>query len=328
MPYDLLAAQARDHRFHVTVATVPRELALADAAVVRRLRDDPCHLSACYHGCDHSGYEFYLTSGAGTRYAPRPLEEQRRALRRAVDHGRAFGRRHRLEVDPVMVFPYGVGPAGLFPELHRLGFLATCNYGDKYPLEAPVPADPDLGLRPADLAWEGFPLLWRRGLEDGGYLLDLVLGRPLLLFAHRGDLGRAFAPLVERADVINRAAGGAVRWRSLGEIARHAYLQRLEPGAGWAVLMTGNEACLHNPDHAPRTYTVTRPNQPDGSVLEVDGAVQPEERPRVVVAPGETALVRLVSGEGAPLAARPAVCSCVAAAARPGPITAATEVPR
>lgn len=317
--YDLLTAQARDHGFHVTMATVPRELRLAEEAVVRRLRDQPGLLSACYHGCNHDGYEFYLTSGTRTRHSPRPLEKQRAALWRAVEHGRRFAGARKYQLDRVMVFPYGVGPASLFGDLHRLGFLATCNLGDKYPLEAPVPAEPDLGLRPADLAWEGFPLLWRRRLRDDGYLMDLLLGRPVLLFAHARALGRDFAPLAERASVINRATHGAAVWRGLDEVARHAYLQRSDPGSGWEVLMTANEACLHNPSPEPRTCAVTRPHLPDETVVEVDGVARDLEMPLwVTVPPRGTAVVRLVAGGAA--SALPGRRHCTVFAPTTGPI--------
>lgn len=330
LPYDRLVAQARDHGFHVTIATVPRELVLAEESVVRHLRARPGVLSACYHGCDHEGYEFYLTQGSHRRYVSRPLAEQRRALWRAVEHGRRFARVHGHQLDRVMVFPYGVGPASLFPDLERLGFLATCNYGDKYPLEAPVPPDPDLGLRPADVAWEGFPLLWRRSLDDDGYLLDLVLGRPLLLFAHRRELGRDFGPFVERARAIRHATGDTAVWRPLEEVARHAYLQRQDPAAGWQVLMTANEACLHNPDPNPREYTVVRPHLPGGRSFEVDGQPRESGQPLpVTVPPGGTALVRLVTADVAPPLAGRQRCSVFGLTAKPGRLEdGAAEVPR
>ena len=295
--YDILAAQARDHRFHVTIATVPRELPLADTTVVGRLRQQPELLSACYHGCDHDGYEFYLTAGSRMRYPARPLAEQRADLRRAVERGQRFASTHGCRLDRVMVFPHGVGPASLYPDLHRLGFLATCNFWDKYPLEAAVPAQDDLGLRPADLAWEGFPLLWRRSIRDQGCLLDLMLGRPVLVFAHRRGLGRDFLPFVERAAAINRASRGTAAWCGLEDVARHAYLQRRAPGQGWEVLMTTNEACLHNPDPAPRTWMVTRPSLPQGSLLETAGLRGPGPL-RVTVPAGGTAVVRVTTRDG------------------------------
>src|SRR5205085_11621612 len=158
----------------------------------------------------------------------------------------------------------------------------------------------DLGLRPADLAWEGFPLLWRRRLADAGWPLDPLLGRPLLLFAHRRPLGRDFAPLVERARMVNRMTRGGAIWRGLDEVARHAYLQREDPVSGWQVLMTANEACLHNPDPEPRSYTVTRPRLPEGSVVEVDGQAHDTAGPITVTVPaGATAVVRVVAGGAA-----------------------------
>jgi O-antigen/teichoic acid export membrane protein/glycosyltransferase involved in cell wall biosynthesis len=329
MRYDLLAAQAQDHGFHVTIATVPRELALADEAVVRRLRRRPDLLSACYHGCDHDGYEFYLTAGGRTPHSPRSLDEQRSALLRAVRHGRRFARERGLELDRVMVFPYGVGPASLFEDLWRLGFVATCNLGDRYPLEAPIPGDPDLGLRPADLAWGGFPLLWRRGLRDDGYLLDLLLGRPLLLFAHRRPLGRDFAPLAERASTINRMCHGTAVWRGLDEVARHAYLQRTVPESGWQVLMTANEACLHNPDPDPRTFEVMRPYLPEGVRFEVvGGAVDREEGLRVTVPARSTAVVRVVPERAAPALRGRRGCTIFQPTARLDRLTATSEVTR
>lgn len=298
MPYQVLLDQARDHGFHVTVATVPAELGLAEPAIVWRLGTYPDVLSACYHGCDHAGYEFYLPEARRTRYAPRPLGEQRMALVRAVEHGRRFHARHGYELDRVMVFPFGVGPAQLFGDLHRLGFIATCNYGDRYPLGAAVPDDADLGLRPADVAWEGFPLMWRRGFSDSGFLLDLFLQRPAQTFAHLPWLRKDFQQLVERADAINRAGRGEVAWRCLDEVARHAYLQRRSPDGSWQVLLTTNEACLHNPDPVARSYEVKRPHRPLGSRIEVDGARTGGPEPLgVVVPPNRTAVVRLVAGD-------------------------------
>ncbi|HKF78900.1 MAG TPA: glycosyltransferase, partial [Candidatus Dormibacteraeota bacterium] len=324
--YDLLAAQARDHGFHVTVATVPCELPLADDAVVRRLRHQPELLSACYHGCDHDGYEFYVSGGARTRHSPRRLKDQRAALRRAVDHGRRFANARAVELDRVMVFPYGVGPASLLGDLQRLGFLASCNFGDRYPLGAPVPARPDLGLRPADLAWEGFPLLWRRRLRDDGYLVDLLLGRPVLVFAHPRALGRDFAVLAERAGLINRASHGTAVWRSLDEVARHSYLQRHAPGSGWQVLMTANEACLHNPDPDPRTYAVIRPDLPSGSVFHVDGQARGGDGPlAVTVPPRGTAVVRLVPGGTVPELPGRRRCTAFGPVAKPGRLEATSE---
>jgi hypothetical protein len=301
LPYSRATRQAREHGFHVTVATIPAELGLAQPEVVAQLVESPDVISACYHGCDHDGYEFYRTEGRRLRYIPRPLWEQRAAVRRAVEHAAGFARRTGYDLDRVMVFPHGLGPAAILADLHELGFVASCNLDNRYPLEAPIPDDRYLGTRPADTAWAGFPLLWRREIPDGGYLLDLFMGRPAMTFEHREPLGQEFAPFIKRADEIRRLTGGRVAWRNLDEVARHAYLQRREPHRGWAVLMTSNEVCLHNPGSTPRSYTVWRPDLPAGDALQVDDRPAFTTHPLEVEVPaGGSAVIRVLPGGQAP----------------------------
>jgi hypothetical protein len=311
-PYSELVRIAREHEFHVTVATIPAELGLVQGAVLSQLREHPELVSACYHGWNHDGYEFYRSSGSRLGFRVRPLAEQRQALIRAVREGRRFADQARYELDRVMVFPHGIGPAAILPDLHALGFVASCNLDNRYPLEAEVPADPQLGMRPADTAWGGFPLLWRRGIGDPGYVMDLFMGRPALTMRHRRQLGRRLLPFVDRAQEISRLARGSVAWRGVDEVARHAYWQRFDPQAGWQVLMTTNEACLHNPGQDPRTFTVCRPDLPPGSWFETEDAlVEAVDRTRLTVPPGRTATIRLLAGQGAPALPTRRTCSLV-----------------
>lgn len=258
LSYADLVASAREDGMHVTIATIPRELDLAEAPIVELLREGRA-VSACYHGWEHDGYEFYLPGGRRMRHGARPLPRQRRALERAVAAGSAFEERHGHALDRVMVFPHGICPAATLSELSRLGFLATSNQGDRYPLDAPVPGDEMLGVRPADTAWSGFPLLWRHELREPRHALDLLFGRPLLAFTHLPELDGGLDPLHRLAADVRRVAGGAVRWSGLEDVARHAYLQRRHPDRGWEALLTGAEACLHNPDDEPRAMRLLRP---------------------------------------------------------------------
>ena len=314
--YSRTVALAREHGFHLTVATIPAELGLAEPAVVESLKRHPEFISACYHGSKHDGYEFYLTQGRRMRSRSRPLPGQVEALRRAVRQGRDFAARSGYELERVMVFPHGLGPAAVLPELHRLGFLATCNLDDRYPLESPPPPDEYLGLRPGDTAWDGSPLLWRRSLADDRYVLDLFFGRPALTFEHRRPLGEDLEPFRRRAEQIRSLTRGRAAWRGLDEVARHAYLQRLDPERGWQVLMGSNEACLHNPDSRQRTYQAVRPHLPAGSLYRVEGRPVDAELVEVIVPPGGTAVVRVVpEGPALPLPDRSG-CSIVNAPGR------------
>jgi O-antigen/teichoic acid export membrane protein len=302
-----LLAAAEDHRFHITVATVPRELVLAERAVVGLLAGNREHVTACYHGNDHSGYEFFDPQARRRRYAGRSLDWQRRAVAEAADRGRAFAGRTGLALDRVMVFPHGIGPPGVLPALDEQGFLGTVNQGDRYPMGSTAPLSPFIGLRPADTCWEGFPLIWRRPLADaGGLLLDLFLGRPAIAFAHHKEIGPALRPLVDRAGLFNRVPG--LRWGGLETIALHGYVTRHDPERGWLVLMTANEICLHNPGSRPRRYLVRRPDAPTGSSLVAGSAAASGPELAVVVAARSSVRVRLRRSGSAELPQPPPDC--------------------
>ncbi|HEX6492856.1 MAG TPA: glycosyltransferase, partial [Candidatus Dormibacteraeota bacterium] len=297
-------AQVPDWGVHVTVATIPRELELADRATVALLAGHPTRFSACYHGNDHSGYEFYLPTARRERFRARSLDGQRRAIAQAVSRGRTFWERTGLALDRVMVFPHGLGPVEALGALQSAGFLATCNFDDRDPLGAARPADPFLGLRPAETAWSDLPLLQRRGLPDHGFVFDLFLGRPAISFSH--DLHDDLEPVRTRARQIDALCGDRVRWRSLEDIARHAYVQRRTPDGAWEVLMTANEICLHNPSADARIVRVRRPHLPPGWTL---GAGDGGSSTTVVVPPRTTATVSLTRPGAMALPSRGLPCS-------------------
>jgi hypothetical protein len=203
-----------------------------------------------------------------------------------------------------MVFPHGLGPVEALCALQSAGFLATCNFDDRDPLGAARPADPFLGLRPAETAWSGLPLLQRRGLPDHGFVYDLFLGRPAISFSH--DLRDDLEPVRSRARQIDTLCGDRVHWRSLEDIARHAYLQRRTPDGAWEVLMTANEICLHNPSAEPRVMRVRRPHLPPGWTL---GDAHEGSSIAVVVPPRATATVSLAARGTEELPSRGLPCS-------------------
>lgn len=292
LEYSTMVRLAREHDFHVTVATIPRELRLADSQVLQLLQEERGRVSACYHGNDHDSYEFYLESAPRHRFRSRPLAVQQRKLAEAAERGSRLAARTGYALDRVMVFPHGLCTASLVPQLHERGFLATCNGVDRYPLGDSEPAGRDVGALPADLDWSGFPLLGRRPLGALGELaLDLFLGKPVVAFTHRRDVGPGLSRLTEQAARINQLSDGAVRWCGLEDVARHAYLvKRTE--ARWDVLMTANEICLHNPDADPRVYRVFRPQLRSGDRLRVRPATNALHTAKSVVdvsvAPGTT----------------------------------------
>jgi hypothetical protein len=139
-------------------------------------------------------------------------------------------------------------------------------------------------------------LIWRRGLQDPMFVLDLFLGRPAITFGHKG-LAPELEPFAQRADDLHRVSNGAVQWASLEDVSRHCYLQRYDPARGWEISMLSNEICVHNPDARSRTYRVERPNRPDGQALTAGSVAETEAGLEVTVAPGATQTVRLASSQ-------------------------------
>jgi hypothetical protein len=235
LAYDRLASVASEHGLHVTVATIPGELDLAQPAVVGTLRDRSDALSACL--------------------LERPSPEPSGAA------ASRFAAERDLSLDPVLVLPRGPLPPEAMSDLWIGGMIACSSPRKRRPAPREIEGA-DLGLRPAELSWGGFPLLWRRSIRDDGYLLDAFFGAPALFSCNPRDLVPGFEPLADLGARVS-AGVGEVRWCGLGHVARHAYLQRRDPDRGWRVLMTGNEACLHNPDpDRPRIYVVARPRLP------------------------------------------------------------------
>ena len=287
LDYNRACAMASEFGFHLSVATIPRDLPLAQTEVVRLLAEHPDLLSACFHGNSHNGYEFYHSQASHFRFRGRSLKEQQRSLSKAVQRATRFAREYGYTIDPVMVFPLGIGPVEILPSLANCGFVATCN-AYRIPLGGRLSPDSESGLRPADLEWEGFPLIWRRWINDPRYVFDMFLGRPVIISAHPRNVGRQLLPLAERAAIINRMALTPVQWRSLSGIAKGCYLQRHDPAEGWKVWMMSNEICLENQSPADREYSIFRPMSPPGTFLVSDTQT---------AAPGESLVTLVPAGE-------------------------------
>lgn len=299
LDYDHLVRLAHDHDFHVTVATIPRELPLADPAVLELLCRERRRVTACYHGSDHDSYEFYLEGATRHRFRSQSLDVQRRKLSVAAARGSGFAEKTGYALDRVMVFPHGLCASSLLPALHDRGFLATCNAVDRYPLGSSGPPGETAGSWPADLEWSGFPLLGRRSLGAGELALDLFMGKPAIAFTHGPDVRPGLTPLLQHAEMLNGLPGVRLRWCGLEDLARHTHLiKRASRASAWDVLMTANEVCLHNPDATDRLYHVSRPHLPLGDHLhaipEAGGPSDHGSAIDVVVPPGQTADVSVL----------------------------------
>lgn len=210
--YPELVRDAREHGYHVAIATIPLDLILPGRGAARVFREHRAQLSLVVHGNDHVHRELERRRGAN---------DADRMIAAAVARVRRFEQRAGVRVERVMCPPHGACSAETLTALHRQGFVALA-------ASRPFPWDGFSdhhrwrlgGWLPAQLAACGFPVISRYLL--GKSLDDLVframLGQPLIVYCHHADLREGLEPLRATAE---RIAGlGKVEWSSLATIAR------------------------------------------------------------------------------------------------------------
>ena len=207
-----LARDAREHGYHVAVATIPLDLVLPGSRALPLFRALPSHLSLAVHGNDHVRLELAR---------PRCAREADRLVQTALARVERFERRAGIRIDRVMCPPHGGCNAVTLAALYRCGF-------DALTASRPFPWDGFADQRrwrlggwlPAQLFGGGIPVIPRHPLT--GHLDDLVLrallGIPLVVYLHHGDLAGGLDPLRRAAERIGSL--GDVEWTSLAGIAR------------------------------------------------------------------------------------------------------------
>ena len=210
--YPALARDAREHGYHVAVATIPLDLLLPGRRAAAVFRDHPGQLSLVVHGNDHVHREL------GRSRSP---EEADRVARAALARVGRFERRAGVRVERVMCPPHGACSAEVMAALFRHGFFALA-------ASRPFPWDEFAGhcdwrlggWLPAQLAGGGLPVISRYSfawsLDD--VIFRALLGQPVVLYGHQSDLRDGLDPL--RAAAARVATLGDVEWTSLAAIGR------------------------------------------------------------------------------------------------------------
>jgi hypothetical protein len=240
-----LGAHAREHRYHVALATVPLDAWFAHPTALRALRESNGAISLLVHGNDHDGGEL---GRIATEADAVSLSAQ--ALRR-VD---AFGRRTGVAVDQVMVPPHEACSQATLSGLRRCGFEAI-TMTRPYPwvefephswLARPEDAGPLVGWGPAEFV-EGVPVLLRHpiaGRSSAELTLRAFLDQPLILYGHHEDALGGPEALLEAVEDVNRL--GATTWSSLSDIAATSFETR-QSGSHLAIRLLNRRAQIEIP---------------------------------------------------------------------------------
>jgi hypothetical protein len=217
-----LARDAREHGYHVAIATIPLDLVLPGGGAVNVFRDFRSELSLVMHGNDHVHRELERR---------RNVREAERMVLAALARVRRFETRTGLRVERVMCPPHG----GCGPE--TLAALFSCGFHG-IAASRPFPWAGFTGQRqwrlggwlPAQLAGGGLPVLPRyavsRNKDD--LVFRAFLEQPLILYCHHVDLRDGLEPF--RAAAARAAELGEVRWTSLGSIAAKNAVWREQDG--------------------------------------------------------------------------------------------------
>jgi hypothetical protein len=265
--FHALLEQAQQHSFHATTAFIPWNFDRSQPAVAALFRDHPDRLSICIHGNDHVHQEF-------GPFNTHPLEKQTRNVEQALARMEKFTQLTKIAYDPVMVFPHSISPTATFSALHRTNYLATVN-SLNVPSDASTPAGLDFALRTVTLQFSSFPSLRRYSAETDiptpQIAIDAFLGNPMLFYAHESFFASGIGAFNSTADLVNRLQP-STRWRSLGDIAQHLYLEKLRDDGGFDVRALSGSLRLLN-DHAfDATFFIEKQEDPSlPLVVLVDG---------------------------------------------------------
>jgi hypothetical protein len=262
------------HNFHATLAFIPWNFDRSEPGVVSLFRAHPDRLSICVHGNNHVHQEFGPVDS-------HPLARQAQDLQQALARMQKFTALTGIPYDPVMVFPHSVGPQATFSLLKRYNYLATAN-SLKVPLDAKAAPGADFALRPATLRYADFPSLSRYSVEadvpEPQLAIDAFLGNPMLFYSHESFFASGIDAFNKTADTVNRLQPGT-KWRGLGDIARHLYVERFRDDGDYEVRAYSASIELLNDHPGAVTYVVEKAEDfSDPFTVLVDGHSYPFER--------------------------------------------------
>jgi hypothetical protein len=96
------------------------------------------------------------------------------------------------------------------------------------------------------------------------FAFDVLLGKPCLIVTHHADFrddGRELMDFIDRLNSLQIS----LKWRSLGEVIRRAYQQRLRKDGAEQIRMFGNEIIVYNAGKMSRHIVVEKvENDPEG----------------------------------------------------------------
>jgi hypothetical protein len=272
--YGELLKQMEQYNFHTTIAFIPWNFDRSTPEVVSLFGQHPGRFSICVHGNNHYHQEF-------GSYDSNPLTGQIENIKQGLARMDRFSQLTKLPYDPVMVFPHSISQALTLAALKRYNFAATAN-SVNVPNGSEAPSDPEFVLRPVTMAFSNFPSLKRYSAEApisvSQLAIDAFLGSPMLFYVHQGFFAAGAGAFSGTADTVNHIQPDT-QWQSLGNIARHLYLEKLRDDGNYDVRAYSGTIQLENAlRHDVRFYVTKDEDFASPLTVRVDGKVYPYQR--------------------------------------------------
>jgi hypothetical protein len=236
------------HDFTTSIAFIPWNWRRSDPQIIRLFKENPERYSISVHGCDHTAGEF------GIEDQNRLLYRARQAHNRMCLHQTKTGLRH----DPIMVFPQGVFSKEAIGVLKRTNFHAVVN-------TEVICSGQRVAIRIADLwdvavmNYDSFPIYTRRYPSEGieNFAFDIVLGKPCIAVVHQDFCRDKYRHLLEFIKRLN-GLNCSLSWRSLSEVVRSSWRQRVQPFGLVEIEMYGTQLRVENHFNQRAHYRIIR----------------------------------------------------------------------
>lgn len=213
--YAKLARHAREHRYHVALATVPLDGWFIHQPTAKLFNGNGDVLSLLVHGNNHTEVELARSYNPHERIA---------LLKQALARVERVEARSGCRIARVMAAPHGACLEEMMGDMAAVGFEAACiSLGSLRYYNQGRPWTAALGLALADVV-AGLPVLPRfpmNGDWRNNVLLSALLGRPIIAVGHHQDVRRGLDRLAEMAGFINSL--GQVEWLDMERIAHSNY---------------------------------------------------------------------------------------------------------
>jgi hypothetical protein len=211
-----LAADAREQRFYVSIATVPLDCWWISRKVTEVFRENAPRVSILLHGNNHTREELARATSD---------QESLALLAEALRRFQRLQQQPGIEVCRVMECPHGSLSVAMLEPMARLGYeaafattahLLRCNRSTTFPSS--------LGADRTLLAKNAVPLIPRIRAESGWQTevrLAAFLRQPLILATHHWDFSKQSGVPYDFARLVNSLPG--VHWTSPTGVARACY---------------------------------------------------------------------------------------------------------